>query len=117
MIPFSSDLAQTFRKVILTQPAAESLFNKYERQCPAKPKVSDPSSLGGIESLYYPPPPSMNLRNRHPGVTKKEEWAHVYCFNKADRKERLITIATCLFLFRCTSLIITIEFILPFFFN
>lgn len=98
IIPFSSELAQTFKKVVLTQPEAESLFNWYERLCPAKPKVSDTNSFSGDESLNQLPPSSVNLRDRQPRVAKKEKWTHLYCFNKADRKERMITIATGLLL-------------------
>jgi len=105
-IPFSSDPALRLKKVALSQAEAVSLFDRYELLCPAKPKVSDSNFSSGADLLNHQPPQFMNLRKRHPRMVKKEEWTHLYCFNKADRKERMITIATGLFLFILIIIII-----------
>jgi hypothetical protein len=94
-IPFSSNLGQSFFKAIrLTPTASELLINRYERFCIAKPILLRSDPLTGEHT--QPPIPSATTSNRFRPVVfkRKDEWAHSYSFNKADRRERMETIAT-----------------------
>lgn len=92
-IPFSSNLGQSFFKAIkLTPMASELLISRYERLCTAKPVGIRLDPLIG-ENINQTPS-SATHRFRAAVYKRKNEWAHVYSFNKADRKERIITIET-----------------------
>lgn len=94
-IPFSSNLGQSFFKAIrLTPTASELLVNRYERFCAAKPILLRSDLLVGEHTLH--PIPSGTVSNRFRPVVykRKDEWSHSYSFNKADRRERMETIAT-----------------------
>lgn len=71
----------------------ESLVNRYEKLCVSRPKVSYTSSttVGDMNRLRPLPP-----------VKRKDEWVHLYCFTKSDRKERMKTIDTGSFGQYCT---------------
>ncbi|KAI9564070.1 hypothetical protein GHT06_007808 [Daphnia sinensis] len=92
-IPFSSNLGQSFFKAIkLTPTASELLISRYERLCMAKPVALrlDPLTGENINQTLS----SATHRFRAAVYKRKNEWAHIYSFSKADRKERLITIET-----------------------
>ncbi|XP_057371302.1 uncharacterized protein LOC130692244 [Daphnia carinata] len=92
-IPFSSNLGQSFFKAIkLTPTASELLISRYERLCTAKPVAVriDPVTGENINQALS----SATHRFRAAVYKRKNEWAHVYSFSKADRKERMITIET-----------------------
>ncbi|KAI9562527.1 hypothetical protein GHT06_009975 [Daphnia sinensis] len=92
-IPFSSNLGQSFFKAIkLTPTASELLISRYERLCMAKPVALrlDPLTGENINQTLS----SATHRFRRAVYKRKNEWAHIYSFSKADRKERLITIET-----------------------
>jgi hypothetical protein len=87
-IPFSSNLGQSFFKSSRLTPAnSETLVSRYERSCLAR---SACSALPVVE------PTNHNVRTLRPCPLKRKAsaWTHSYCFNKADRRERMLTIQT-----------------------
>ena len=100
-IPFSSNLGQSFFKAIkLTPTASESLVSRYERFCAAKPTLLRSVVVG--EHAHQSLSGTTSNRFRPVVYKRKDEWAHSYSFNKADRRERMETIATGK-LFQCVA--------------
>ncbi len=66
---------------------SEILVSRYERSCLAR---SANSALPVGESINY------SVRTLRPGPLKRKDsaWTHSYCFNKADTRERMLTIET-----------------------
>ncbi len=121
-IPFSSNLGQSFFKMSkLSLQTSESLVDRYERYCQAKPQkigrvptrfvswkpvfgrffdlfpyyCRSAPSCGGEASNQLPThgcPTSL----RRPNVQKRKDdtWMHIYSFSLRDRRERLSTIET-----------------------
>ena len=73
---------------------AEHLVSRYERLCIPKPVIAGnaASTDQGTHSNAFNSVPSSRVRFTN--QKRKEEWAHTYSFNKADREERSVTIAT-----------------------
>lgn len=87
-IPFSSNLGQSFfksSKLLLAN--SEILVSRYERSCLAR---SAGSALPVGESINY----SVRTLRPCPQKRKDSAWTHSYCFNKANRRERMLTIET-----------------------
>lgn len=92
-IPFSSNLGQSWKATRLTPTASETLVSRYERLCVAKPiQVWSAPFTGELTGQANP----LAISNRFRPVVfkRKEEWSHSYSFSRADRRERMKTIAT-----------------------
>jgi len=91
-IPFSSNLGKTLGRGGMskqhTRAHSESLVSRYERSCLTRPfgnakhggKFKHNATVSRFPSLC---------------VSKKKEdstWSHSYCFSKADKRERMLTI-------------------------
>ena len=92
-IPFSSNLGQSWKATRLSPTASENLVIKYDRLCVAKPMPVRTSPVSG-ESIGQTNATTILSRFRPVATKRKEEWAHTYSFSKADRRERMKTIAT-----------------------